>query len=487
MNNFCILELLQYRTLPHMLRLLILFLLLTTWWSCRKDSFITSADATLLSSADTLRFDTVFTSLGSVTKNLTLVNNNDQKLSITSIRLAGGSNSAYQINVNGTPGTSFDNLTLKANDSLYLFAKVTINPNSSQLPFIVRDSIEVRFNGNTQWIQLEAYGQNARFINGGIINSNTTWNNALPYVILRPLTIARDVTLTITEGTRVYCNATAPLIVNGTLRALGNYYDSTRILFRNDRLDDPYSQLPGTWPGILFSASSRNNELHYADIRNAYQALVVQGGAAQTPPQLLLRGVVVDNAFDIGLYAIGSSVDAANCRFTQIGNEGSPGTGGSNVIISGGGNYVFNHCTLATYSNLYQNHKQPVLYISNNANGSGLPLSLRMDNSIIYGQGGLAENELVTQKTGPAPFSVAMRNVLYRVKTDPADVSFSNSIKNADPLFDSINTSLRQYNWRLRDGSPCIDAGLPGGPATDLDGKPRPVGIRPDMGCYEKQ
>jgi hypothetical protein len=80
-----------------------------------------------------------------------------------------------------------------------------------------------------------------------------------------------------------------------------------------------------------------------------------------------------------------------------------------------------------------------------------------------------------------------MRNVLYKVKTDPADISFSNSLKNLDPLFDTINTSLRIFNWRLRDGSPCIDAGLPGGPPIDLDGKPRPVGTKPDMGCYEKQ
>jgi hypothetical protein len=110
-----------------------------------------------------------------------------------------------------------------------------------------------------------------------------------------------------------------------------------------------------------------------------------------------------------------------------------------------------------------------------------------MDNSIIYGQGGTAENELVTSKTGNAAFSITMRNVLYKVKNDPANISFINSLKNVEPIFDTISTSQRIYNFRLREGSPCINAGIAGGPTTDLDGKPRPAGTKPDIGCYEKQ
>jgi hypothetical protein len=470
-----------------MVRYSFLLLLVAVWLSCKKDSVITSPDALLRTSADTLRFDTVFTTVGSITKNLTVVNANDQRMVISSIQLKGGANSPYSINVNGVSGTSFSNLSLNANDSLYIFARVSINPSSSQLPFIVRDSIEITYNGNTRKIQLEAYGQNARFISSGRISTNTTWDNALPYVIVKPLTVADGVTLTITEGTRVYCNANAPLIVNGTLKAMGKFYDSTRIRFRSDRLDGDYKDLPGTWPGIYFNNSSSNNEMNYVDVLNAYQAVLVQGGPSLTPAKLRMNGCVIDNAYDFGLLAFNTSLNVVNSRFTQIGNDGTPGTGGSNIIISGGGNYVFNHCSIATYANFYQNHKQPSMFITNNANGTGQPLTLQMDNSIIYGQGGLTENELVTQKTGTAPFAITMRNVLYKVKTDPTDISFSNSLKNLDPLFDTINTSLRLFNWRLRDGSPCIDAGLPGGPPTDLDGKPRPVGTKPDLGCYEKK
>jgi hypothetical protein len=466
---------------------IILLLVATAWLSCKKESIITSPDASVLASTDSVHFDTVFTSVGSVTQSFTIINNNQQKLNISSISLAGGSTSAFSINVNGAVGHSFSNLQLDANDSLYVFVKVTIDPNAAQLPFLVRDSVEVKFNGNTKKIQLSAYGQNARFINGGNIKTNTTWNNTLPYVVLNPLTVDSGITLTILQGTKVYFNANAPLIVNGSLRAIGNYYDSTRIVFRGSRLDDTYKDLPGTWPGVVLNTNSRNNDLRYTSLLNAYQALIVLGGINNTPAKLLMNGCIISNAYDIGLYAYNTSISATNCLISQVGNEGNPGEGGSNVIITAGGNCAFNQCTFATYANYYQNHKQPVMYVSNAAGSASVGLNLTMDNSIIYGQGGITEDELVTQKTGTSLFSVIMRNVLYKVKNDPGNVTFSKCIKNADPLFDSINTSLHTYNFRLRDGSPCIDAGISGGPATDLDGKPRPAGPRPDMGCYEKQ
>ena len=48
--------------------------------SCKKDSFISSSDARLSLSADTLKYDTVFTTTGSITKSFKIFNDNDQKL-----------------------------------------------------------------------------------------------------------------------------------------------------------------------------------------------------------------------------------------------------------------------------------------------------------------------------------------------------------------------------------------------------------------------
>jgi hypothetical protein len=56
-----------------------------------------------------------------------------------------------------------------------------------------------------------------------------------------------------------------------------------------------------------------------------------------------------------------------------------------------------------------------------------------------------------------------------------------------DPQF----TAPNEDNYRLKPGSPCIDAGdpdyVPEADETDLDGNPRVVNGRVDMGAYEFQ
>jgi hypothetical protein len=455
-------------------------LLLLFVFSCKKESFNDSPDARLQTSTNKISFDTVFTSLGSVTQRFTIINDNDHKLRLSQIKLAGGNTSSFAINVDGTAGTSFTNLELNANDSMYVFVKVTIDPNAANLPFVVEDSIEINYNGNLSKVYLEAYGQNARFITSGHINTNTTWDNALPYVIMNELTIGNGATLTLSKGTRVYCNATAPFIVNGSLKSMGEQAGTDQVIFKGSRLDPEYKDLPGTWPGIIFSASSSGNEMHYTQVLNAYQALAI--GIAD----ITLDHCIIHNAYDFGLYAIGASVTANDCLISQCGNEGIAGVGGSNVILTGGGSYNFTHCTIATYANLYQNHKQPVLFISNTDPQLTSPLQTTITNCIVYGTGGKAEDELIVKKG--ATDQVLFTNTLYTSKTDPA-ATFQDCIKNADPLFDTINLSRQTYNFRLRDNSPAIASGkaLPA-PTKDLDGKTRPIPpAKPDMGCYQKQ
>ncbi|HSK13699.1 MAG TPA: hypothetical protein VK907_10820, partial [Phnomibacter sp.] len=329
--------------------------------SCQKESFITSPDARLTIRADTLRFDTVFTSAGSVTKRFTLVNDNPQKLRISRIRLAGGTASAYALNINGQPIPEAAGIEMNANDSLYLFVRVSIDPTNAENPFIVRDSIQVDYNGNTRWVQLEAYGQNARYVSGGIMDMNTTWDARLPWVVLSSILVEPGVTFTIEKGARIYCRNSAAIVVQGTLLCQGDVAETERIIFRGDRLDEPYSSFPGSWPGIIFLEGSTGNRLRYTHILNAYQSIVAQGDADALPAKLVLEQCAVDNAYDIGILAINSSITATNCRITQCGNDGITGNGGSNIILSGGGKYHFEHNTIATFANFYQNHRQPVL------------------------------------------------------------------------------------------------------------------------------
>ena len=69
--------------------------------SCKKDSFITSEFAQLSITADTLKYDTVFTTAGSITKFFKIINENNQKLRLGKVKLMGGATSAHKMNVDG--------------------------------------------------------------------------------------------------------------------------------------------------------------------------------------------------------------------------------------------------------------------------------------------------------------------------------------------------------------------------------------------------
>jgi hypothetical protein len=459
---------------------LILISCLLLFFSCKKESLITSADARITITADTLKYDTLFAASGSIYEYFKIINENNQKLKLSSVKLMGGAASAYKINVDGTPGPEVTNLELAANDSLYVFVQVNIDPNVNNLPFIVRDSIQISFNGNTRLVQLEAWGQNAHFFRNKIISVNETWNNDLPYVILGSLVVDPGITLTINKGCRIYIHADAPVLVGGSLQVNGLKDTVDRVYFRGDRLDDPYKDFPAAWPGIYFSATSKDNIFNYAVIKNSYQSIAVQDPSPNANPKVTLNECVIDNSYDAGIIAVNSSISATNCLLSNC---------GKNLFLVQGGNYQFVHCTAASFYNNFIPHKDPVLYISNYVNVNNVPvtspLNATFTNCIFWGEGGIVDNEVVVDING-ANTPVLFNYGLLKVKTVPANATLTQMINNQDPQFDSINTSRNYYDFRLKTSSPAVDKGVNAGVIIDLDGNTRPVGL-PDLGCFEKQ
>lgn len=455
--------------------------LLTILISCRKDSFITSADARVTITADTLKYDTVFVTAGSTYRTFKIINENNQKIRLSSLKLMGGAGSVFKMNVDGTPGTQFSNIEIGANDSLYVFAQVNVNPSAANLPFILRDSIEVSFNGNKRLVQLEAWGQNAHFFRDKVVAVNETWNNDLPYVLLGSLLINANQTLTINKGCRIYVHADAPIVVNGSLVVNGLKDTADRVYFRGDRLDEPYRDYPASWPGIFFQPGSKDNVFTYADIRNAYQAVALQDPSPNANPKLILNECVIDNAYDAGIISLNSSVRARNCLVSNC---------GKNLFLVKGGDYQFTHCTVVTYANRFIDHRDPVLVVSNFISVNNTPVTANLNavfrNCIFWGDNGLVNDEVVVAKSGATTFNVNFDYNLWKVQTTPANITSNQLINNQSPQFDSVNTSRNYYDFRLKASSPALNKGINAGIAADLDGKPRPVGL-PDLGCFEKQ
>jgi len=460
-----------------MRKILFTAILAIIFFSCKKDSFITSADAFLRVSEDTLHFDTVFTTTGSITQSFKIFNPNDQKLRLSNVQLMGGAASPFRLNVDGSPGINFSDIEIEANDSIYAFVTVNINPTSVTLPFIVQDSIRITYNGNTRFVQLDAFGKNANFMRGRRVTTDTTWTNTLPFVIIGGLTIDPGKTLTINKGTKVYLHADAPMIADGTIKAIGTA--SERIIFQGDRLDEPYNGYPGSWPGLIFRTSSINNELQFVTIKNAYQGVIAQNPSTNSNPKVDMKECIIHNIYDVAVGGINSSINARNCEITQC---------GYNVFLVGGV-YNFNFCTIASYGSYYLQHKNPVLVLSDISGTTPLSLNASFSNSIIYGDGGFVEDEIFVNRKGTLAFTTSFNNTLYRMKNaDPSILNFTgNKLRNVEPLFDSINTSKPFYSFRLKPGSQAINKAGTTALTFDLDGNTRTLGGTPDLGAYEKQ
>jgi hypothetical protein len=330
-------------------------------------------------------------------------------------------------------------------------------------------------------VQLQAYGQNANFLRNRVLTGNVVWTNNLPYVILGSIRIDTTATLTIQAGCKIYSHATAPFIVDGTLIINGT--KTNPVIFNGDRLDEAYKDLPASWPGIYFRGSSKNNVLTYAVVKNANQAIVTEKPSINANPKVILHQCVVDNAFDVGILCVNSSLQADNSLVSNC---------GSNIIINYGGIYNFTHCTIAAYSTNFLNHKNPALAVSNFTTQAGASVTANLNavfrNNIFWGDGGLIDNEITVGKQGSNPFTVLFEKNIYRALADPSNSTLTGNIKNADPAFDSINVTKNIFDFRITKNaaSPAINGGILTGFPKDLDDKNRNVGL-PDIGCYEKQ
>ena len=448
--------------------------------ACKKNSFITSPGAQVSFSSDTLYFDTVFTSAGSITQQVKIYNQNNQKINLSQIQLMGGSGSAFKININGAAVSQTTNVEIDANDSIYIFVSVYVNPTAANLPFIVQDSILVSFNGNQKFIQLQAYGQNANFLQNMEIIGQATWSAKLPYVITGGILVDSGATLTIQAGCKIYLHQNAAFIVNGSLQIQGQPVDSARVYFQGDRLDLPYANYPGSWPGIFFNASSRDNLLSAVVISNAYQGVIASGPSPDNQPKLTLDECILNNIYDAGILATQSSITARNCLVSNCGR---------NIVLTYGGNYSFTYCTVASYSNMYISHSQPVLALDDSiasGNGSSSNLNASFLNCIYWGADGTVTDEVAAYPQNGPVFNVTFNNSLWKLTNIPP-VSYNNML-NVDPLFDSVNTQTGYYDFHLQPASPAAGYGalVPSIPY-DLDGNPRSVGNKTSLGCYQVQ
>jgi hypothetical protein len=456
--------------------------------SCKKEKLLQSGGE-LRFSTDTLTFDTVFTSLGSATIGVKIFNPQSEKINISSIRLAGGSSSPFHLNVDGKAGDG-SNIEVAANDSIYVYATVKVDPTDENTPFVIEDKLVATLNGHDFSIPVMAYGQNAHYIRDSLLQTQT-WKTDKPYVVIGVAVVDTAQTLTIPAGCRIYMHANARLFAFGKIIAQGTKKDS--IIFQGDRLDRSYfgyEGYPGEWGGLYFFGISKGNILEHVIIANC------GNGAQGAPPsgitlapgaELTMSKTIIQNSIGYGILAFNGTLTADNCLVNAC--------GATALALLQGGTYNLTNCTFTTYGSNKINHTEnPVAAILNyyyyqKDSFYYAPLDATLRNCVVEGS---LENEFVADTniaTNPAS-QLTLTNCL--IKADPTkirpwvtrtNVKYTLLDGTLDPQF----KDQAKNDFHPKTSSPLINGGV--GPVSqfDLDENPRLQGSAPDIGCYEVQ
>ena len=307
------------------------------------NDYSASPDHLLSFSADTLSFDTVFTTIGSTTGYFMIYNRNSEALNIESIHLASGRENGFRINIDGRRGDTFNDIPIWKKDSLFVAVEVTVNPNDDNSPFVIYDSVVFITNGRTQYVLLEAYGQNAHLLKGGVtFDGDTTLTAEKPYLVYDSIRIPEGVTVHIEKGASFYMHKYAKWLIEGTI--ITNGTQDEPVLFRADRLNKfdrhlSYDNISAQWDGLYFGASSFDNELNYTLIRNGIAGLTFE---ESTPDRkkIDIRNSQIKNMDGNVLWAVNCHIEASNTEFSNA---------TENLVLLSGGKYLFTHCTIANY------------------------------------------------------------------------------------------------------------------------------------------
>lgn len=455
-------------------------------------------------SLDTLRFDTVFTEVGTITRFVKVYNNELDAVIIDQLMINNGDQSFFRMNVDGYSGNDIQEIRIEGQDSIYIFIEATIDPDQplSVSPFILEDQIHVIANQSEYVVYLEAFGQNAnyvpdRFSAGNIsiagCNGSIIWNDPKPYVIYGVLAID-DCNLIIEAGTEVYIHGGIAINENGiyndglmvitetsSLTVNGTAEDP--VYFLSDRLEESFQDVQGQWGGILIQANSKRNEINHAIIKHSIVGLSVDSAAL-----LSLKNTEI--AFTSGTGLIGSHalISAENCLFHNNGLNG--------ISLGFGGNYNFAHCTVANYDNqasaLSANNvkcldplcqETPLVY----------PLSADFSNCIFVGNE-MDEISLLDYTGGEEPgfFNYNFDNCIVIVEELLDTEAYPNFFDNCSDCLnisrsDTIFLDVPNYDYSLDTMSVAIDIGkyIPG-IDKDIIGNPREINAV-DLGCYEFQ
>jgi hypothetical protein len=479
---------------------LLLLIIITSLFACKKDPLDNNISGKLKFSNDTIIFDTSFHSIGTPTKILTVYNQNNFNIT-TNVLLSSSNNGVFRMNIDGEPVENQKEIEIASNDSIFIFLEATANINLNN-EFLLTSNIKFISGDNNQTIQLVVPARNANFhlpndnfffdgtdsINFKYysISENEIWTNNLPHVVYGYVVIEPEATLTIEEGTEIYFHNNSGIFVgnpilsnqnsqlndNGTLIVNGSL--NNKVIFKGDRLDSWYENIPGQWNGIHFVQGSINNIINHAIISNGINGIRADS-VSNNNPTVEINNTIIKNISNIGILGQGATINVTNTLITKCGQY--------SVACNIGGSYTFTHCTFANYWD-YNRRSTPTILLNNYYNSIDGTTYIR-DLEKANFKNCIIDGPLTTEISFDEYQEIGLFNYKFEhciIKIDPTteteNLNYINSIFNEDVKF--IDAS--EDDFHLKDNSPAVNTADISTILLDLDGVQRNI---PDIGAYE--
>ena len=475
-------------------KLLYILLLATSglFFACSNyDSFSNNPSFRLSFSEDTIRFDTLVSTISSPTKTLYVFNNNSDGLRVSNIRLQKGTESLFRVNVDGEylANSSGNDYLIRKNDSIIVRIEVTM-PESGNTDTVTY-SDELLFsleNGAQQRVLLTAGAFDAYIIHGMFIESDSTLETDKPYLIYDSLVIAKGATLDLLPGTKLLMHDSTAVDIYGRINAQGTI--EKPIVFRGARTDRMFDYLfydntPSRWKGVTIHQGSFNNSFVNTDLHSGRWGIQVDSTSLDNVA-LTMQNCIIHNVGGDGLNLNNCNAEILN---TQISN-----TLGDCVSVYGGA-YIFRHCTIAQYYPLSYD-RGDALYVANvDINGFHHELRyIHVLNSVIMGYA----DDVIMGNMSPEyedSENYYFRNCFLRTVGENDDKHFFSCKFDNEKMelqgeknfmvFDTHNFIYDFTPDSLSEIRNMADPLLMNGLTSDRLGRSRTADEAPDAGCYE--
>ena len=411
-----------------LLRMLLFGVLGVGCWSLAScaddDSFSVSTSNRLTFSTDTVKADTVFANVGSRTYTFWVFNQSGDGIRLSSVRLRQGNQTGFRINVDGsyldnTLGSVVTDLEVRKGDSIRVFVEVTPQETHQDEPKKVEDDLVFDLeSGVEQRVHLLAWAWDAEMLTDLEVKRDTTIESVKPIVVYgEGIRVDSGAVLTL-RNTTLYFHDQAGLTVGGTLL-------TENVVLRGDRLDDmfdylPYDRVSGQWRGVSFTSSSTGNVLIDAEIRNAYNGIVLEEPAEldTSKPRLLMTRCKVHNSKGHGVVSYWSTIGLSYCQLTN--------TLGDCLAVYGG-ICELDHCTVAQFYPFSADRGAALRFTDHLGEDTFYPVMwLLCSNSIVTGyDADVVMGESAEREDEDAEFGYLFENCLLRTpKVEGDTVNF---------------------------------------------------------------